>query len=475
VSAEAVLWNALVMLVVVGLPACSVLACTAIVVGRRASADGSVLLGHNEQNAERGRFLNFRKVPRITHKPGRKVTLRGGAKVPQVRRTAAMLWSENPGLVSSDGYLNEWGVAVVSNRCWSREDVRQLEAAGEIVRGGISYMLRRLIAERARTARAGVQLAGELVARVGYAASQSLIIADPTEAWVLAMTPGRHWVAQRVPDHRVVILPNVHIIAEVDLTDESSFLGSPDLVDCAIRRGWYDPAGGRRFRFCDAYARPRDRRMDPRQRTGQSLVTGKRIRPTSDRQLPFSVAPARKLSVRDVIAILRDHGRDSLCGPDVEEGAVFQLRSNLPSDIGSVYWRTSAEPCTSVLTPWYVGVTETPRQYHEPVPLRRALTLKQHFDNSPGRYAPDDTRAWWVFRKLQDKVRTDYDKRAKIVRAVWDEFEAGLFAAQPAVEAEALNRYRRAKPDARHYLTEYCGRTALRAVAKARELIEIGG
>ena len=114
-SAEALLWNALVMLAVVGLPACSVLACTAVVVGRRASADGSVLLGHNEQNGGGGRFLNFRKVPRITHKPGRKVTLRGGAKVPQVRQTAALLWSENPGLVSSDGYLNEWGVAVVSN------------------------------------------------------------------------------------------------------------------------------------------------------------------------------------------------------------------------------------------------------------------------------------------------------------------------------------------------------------------------
>ncbi|HUU58726.1 MAG TPA: C69 family dipeptidase [Phycisphaerae bacterium] len=474
-SAEALLWHTLVMLVVVGLPACSVLACTAVVVGRRASADGSVLLGHNEQNGGRGRFLNFRKVPRITHKPGRKVTLRGGARVPQVRQTAALLWSENPGLVSSDGYLNEWGVAVVSNRCWGRENTRSLEAAGQIVKGGISYMLRRLIAERARTARAGVQLAGELVARVGYAASQTLIIADPAEAWVLAMVPGRHWVAQRVPDDRVVILPNVHIIAEVDLTDESSFLGSPGLVDCAIRRGWYDPAGGTRFRFCDAYARPRDRRMDPRQRRGQSLVTGKRIRPTPDRQLPFSVAPARKLSVADVIAILRNQGRETICAPDVEEGAVFQLRGDLPPGIGALYWRTSAEPCTSVLTPWYVGVMETPRQYHEPVPLRRALTLKHHFDASPGRYAPDEGRAWWVFRKLQDKVRADYEKRVKLVRAVWDEFEAGLFAAQPAVEAEALKLYRRGKSAARDYLTAYCGRAALRAVAKARELIELDG
>ena len=37
--------------------------CYAVIVGREASADGSVLVGHNEQNGGQ-RILNFRRIPR---------------------------------------------------------------------------------------------------------------------------------------------------------------------------------------------------------------------------------------------------------------------------------------------------------------------------------------------------------------------------------------------------------------------------
>ena len=454
----------------VGSFASSANGCYAVVVGKDASTDGAVLLGHNEQNDGR-RFLNFRRVPRIEHKAGQMIKLQGGAQIPQVKESYAFLWSENPGTTYSDGYFNEWGVAVVSDGCPDRsEELQRLEAQGQLIKGGIGYMLRRLIAERAKTAREGVQIAGELIEQVGYPSSRTLVIADSKEAWLLSMSRGKHWVAQRVPDDAVVLLPNVYVIDKVNLKDTSNFLGSHDLVEYATQKGWYNPAGGEKFDFSKAYGQQQKTLMDPRQWRGQCLVTGKDIEKEPDRKLPFSVKPARKLSVGDVVSILRFHGEGSLCSNVTQEAAVFQLRNNMPVDIGCIYWRCSAEPCISILTPWYCGITETPQEYFKPVDVKKNLTLECHFSESPEKFRPDPKMAWWVFKGLQDKVNDDYRDRIAIVRTAFDKYEAKVFVDQPAVEKKAMELYRNNKPVARRYLTGYSRAVALGAVQKAREL-----
>ncbi len=454
----------------VGSFASSVHGCYAVVVGKDASTDGAVLLGHNEQNYG-PRFLNFRKVPRIEHRAGEMIKLQGGAEIPQIRESYAFLWSENPGIAYSDGYLNEWGVAVVSDGCPDRaEELQQLEARGQLVKGGIGYLLRRLIAERAKTAREGVQTAGELIEQVGYPSSRTLVIADSKEAWLLSMSRGKQWVAQRVPDDAVVLLPNVYVIDKVNLNDKSNFLGSPDLIEFAIQKGWYNPAGGGEFDFSKAYGQQQKHVMDERQWRGQCLVTGKDIEKQPDRKLPFSVRPARKLSVKDVISILRFHGEGSLCNNATQEAAVFQLQSNMPVDIGCIYWRCSAEPCSSILTPWYCGITETPKEYYKAVDLEENLTLEYHFSESPDKFKPDAGHAWWIFKVLQDKVNADYRSRIGIVRIECDKYEAGVFAAQPKIEKRAMELYRSNKSAAKRYLTDYSGAVALRAVDEARKL-----
>jgi dipeptidase len=458
------------VILIVGLFASSAIGCYAVVVGKDASADGAVLLGHNEQNYGQ-RFLNFRKIPRIEHKAGEMVRLLGGAEIPQVKESYAFLWSENPGLQYSDGYLNEWGVAVVSDGCPDRaESLQKLQNEGQLVKGGISYLLRRLIAERAKTAREGVRVAGELIEQVGYPSSRTLVIADPREAWLLSMSRGKHWIAQRVPDDGVVLLPNVYVIDNVDLKDTRNFLGSPDLIKYATKKDWYNPAGGERFDFSKSYGQPQKPLMDERQWRGQCLVTGKKIKKEPDRKLPFSVKPSRKLSVKDVVEILRFHGEGSLCNNATQEAAVFQLRSNMSVDIGCIYWRCSAEPCISILTPWYCGINETPQEYYQAVDLKENLTLEWHLSESPEKFKSDTGHAWWIFKELQDTVNTDYRGRIRIVRAECDKYEARIFAAQQKVERKALELYRSDKSAAKRYLTDYSRAVALSAVSKAREL-----
>lgn len=461
----------IISILVAKVPSSPVLGCYTVVVGKDASADGSVIFGHNEQNGG-DRIINLRVIPRIKYNSSEVVKLLRGGTLPEVPETYSFIWSENPGIEFSDTYINEWGVAVASNGCPTREDsYTQLVARGEIVDGGIGYMLRRLIVQRAKTAREGVQIAGELLNRFGYSDSgRTLTIADPNEAWLLSIVRGKHWVAQRVPDDEVALLPNVHIISEIDLNDSENFIGTPDIVDYAIKRGWFNPALGSPFSFRAVYNQSRGDGWDMRQWQGQYLVTGGTIELSHAEQLPFSVKPEKKLTVKDVINILRYHGpRGTICGPQTQEAAVFQLRSWLPPQIGCIYWRTSAEPCSGVLIPWYLGITETPFVYYKPVDLNEHLTLSFHFNPPAGTFDYDPNFAWWAFKTLQDLVN-DHQISMERVRTVFDDFEASAFANQSAIEEEALRLFSRDKELVKLYLTNYSNKLALQAVDMAIEM-----
>ena len=464
----------LMCLLMAMIPASSVLGCFGVVVGKKASEDGSVLFGHNEQDGGK-RILNFRAIPRMKYNYGDVVRLYRGGTLPEIPETNSFIWAENTGLEFSDVYVNEWGVAVGSDGCGTKEDsYDELVARGDIVDGGIGYMLRRLIIQRAKKAREGIKIAGELLAHFGYSDSgRTLVVADPNEGWLLSLVRGKHWIAQRVPDDEVVILPNVHIISEVNLEDTDNFIGAPDIIDYAIKREWYDPASGKPFSFRDAYNPPTQNFWDIRQWRGQSLVTTRTSDLTETKQLQFSVKPDHKLNVTDVINILRYHvPKGSLCAPETLEGAVFQLRNWIPPEVGCVYWRTSAEPCTSVLTPWYIGITEVPETYHKPVDINEHLSLEHHFNPPEGTFDYDPQHTWWTFRRLQDLVNSDYQAYIKKVREVWDEYEGKLLADQSVVEDKVLNLFSKDKDQARSYLTDYSRDVAMKATGVANEMYD---
>lgn len=447
-------------------------ACDAIIVGRAASADGSVLVGHNEENAL-DRVLEFHKIPRQQHPSGSVVRLKLGGQLDEVPETWALLWSENPELSFSDGYLNEWGVAVVSVQCLTREDSYEaLVARGEIRDGGIGVMLRRLAALRAKTAGEAVDLMGRLIQRFGYVDSgRSYVVADPNEAWLFEVVRGRRWVAQRVPDDKVVVLPARHVIGEVDLSDRKNFRGSPDLVSYAVARGWFDPSQGEAFSFRKVYQTAQRQAPDRRHFRGQQLVAGKLGDWPPREPLPFAVTPCKKFTVGDVIAVMRDDkGIAPFFDKSTQEAAVFQLRSRMPREIGCIYWRTSGRPDVSVLTPWYVGVTSTPENYGRRADVATLLSLEHHFQPPAGTFDLDPQRAWWKFKTLAQLVDDDYARRWPIVQAAWSALENRAFQKQPSLEAEVLKLWQKSPEEARTRLTRYCADLAAEAGGQADRL-----
>ena len=439
-------------------------ACFSIVVGKKASADGFVIMAHNEDDTP-PQIVNHHKVPRQTHAPGEKVKLLNGGQLDQVEQTWAYIWSEMPGMLFSDSYINEWGVSIASDNCPSRED------KPEITDGGIGYMLRRLVAERAKTAREGVLLAGKLVEQFGYIDSgRTYIICDPQEGWLFSVVNGKHWLAQRVGDNEVAMIANTYTIRHVDLSDTSIFLGSKDIIEYARSRGWYNPQKDGPFDFAAAYANPGAASHPSnlnRQRTGLNYVSAAPI--AAGRMLPFSVVPRQQISVAMLMQVLRHDNQSKAIGSSMppassEEGIcricsgatqtsfVAQLRATVPLDIGIVYWVCLASPGTSFYIPFHFGISDFPVGFCADSQQPSA----QFYDaqvSSP--FKADTLRAFWTFSNFRDKVDLASPVVVAQVRTRAEEIEKNAFARQGTIEESARWLYTKDKTAAGKVLYDY--------------------
>ncbi len=344
---------------------------------------------------------------------------------------------------------------------------------------------------------------------------------------------GKKWIAARVPDDKVVILPNVNVIREVNLNDTLNFLASPDIIEFAVKKGWYDPKSGKPFDFKKAYDKKTESpftdkyNCDARQWRGQCLVTEKYIElPVNSDGLPFAVTPARKLTVMDMKRILSDHLEGTefdlsnklyenknnllpqtticnapktldnsfsdtlykyingsphnlmnsiegmICDKTHQEGAVFQLRNWLPAEIGCIYWRTTAAPCSSVLTPWYLGINQTPDAYRKNYKIEDNVKYDFHFNPPLGTFDYDPDKAFWIFNEVEVLTDINYGKLIRKVRPVYNNLENKIISSQQDVEKKALDLYKTDKAQARKFLTEYSADVAQQAISLAKNLIK---
>ena len=351
--------------------------CFTVLVGRGASADGSVIVAHNED--DRGEIVvNLRKIAPRDYGAPQKVDLGNGGSYEPDGKTAGFLWIEATTQEFADSFINEHGVLITSDSCPSRV------TAEDYTDGGIGWMLRRLVAEKATSAREAVRLAGALVERYGYRASgRTYSIADKNEAWMLALLRGRRWYAERVPDGEVAVIPNHFTIREIHPDDPDRFMGSRDIVEYAKANGWYDEAKDGPFDFKTAFERPSTREPAAdgnalRHWRGLSLLTGKTWELRRD--YPFSVVPAGKVTPESLITILRDHYEGTeydatdgyktgtpnrtkfrtICTASTINAFVVSLGGKRPAPLSTAIWLALGKPDTTVFLPLYYGVGTLP-------------------------------------------------------------------------------------------------------------------
>ncbi|HOO77412.1 MAG TPA: C69 family dipeptidase [bacterium] len=508
--------------------------CTTMVVTPGASADGSMIVTHSDDNEMADQRLvyvpardwpagalrpvyasasptgdltryNTYEYPRLVDPDRAAAYATAGFPrsvplgfIPQVSHTYAYF----DGIY---GIMNEHQLMFGECTSGSKTDGTLPEAGKRIF---YSAELSRVALERCRTAREAVDLMGELIDEYGFwGTGETLPVADPEEAWVMEMCPspegtGGLWVARKIPDGEVFAAANEFRIREID-PDDSGTLYSRNLFDVARRQGWWRPEDGPldwlKAASLGEYNHPYyslRRVWRIQDRIAPSLKLGPWVENGFTRAYPFTVKPDRLLSVREVMDLYRDH----------YEGTEFDMTVGMaagpfgnPYRYFGPYDRSgdTADPSARRQGAWersisvyyqgYVTVCQGRRKYPDPIggicwygADRGAETCYVPFfagvtavPEPFWNYTPWEFQpesAWWIFNFVSNWSTIKYSYMIKDIEQAQEELESGELSALAAAEPAALDLYRKNPEQACAYLTDFCSANAAQVLAAWKRL-----
>ena len=465
-------------------------ACTNILVSKGASADGSCMISYAADSHTLFGELYFR--PAADWPEGAMLDVREWdtgkylGQIPQVRHTYQTV-----------GNMNEHQLIIGESTFGGRPEL--YDSTGIMDYGSLIYVA----LQRARTAREAIDIIVDLANTYGYCSSgESFSIADKDEVWVMELIgkgfrasedgnarKGIVWVARRLPDGYICAHANQSRISTFPLDDPENCLYSPDVISFAREMGYFD-GRDEDFSFCDAY-NPLNfgsmRGCEARAWAAFNILcdgqftfedeNGNLVTRNSydyidyamgydaSKRFPLFVRPERKLTVKDVADVMRDHYEGTPMDMTTDIGAggnalpyrwrpmdfeyegqlyvneraiatqqtgfwfVGQSRGWLPDVIGGLLWFGTDDAATSYLTPIYTNITKVPECFAEG-------------NGSMLEYSP--TSAFWICNRVANSCYRMYNIMAPVVREKADSFEEGQMAVIPDIDSQALDLYRKA-------------------------------
>ena len=471
-------------------------ACSNLIVGKKASVDGSVMVSYNADDY--GMFGHLCHYPAGTHPKG---TMRkiydwdSGMYHGEIE--------EAPVTYNVIGNINEFQLSIGETTYGGREEM--VDSTGILDYGSLIYVT----LQRAKTAREAISVMTSLVEKYGYnSEGETFSICDPNEAWIMEMqgtgagSKGVVWVAMRIPDDAICAHANQSRIGKFNMKDKKNVLYSKNVISYARKMGWFNGKdsdfswkntyafpdfSGRRF--CDArvwsffnhYADDFDRYLP--------WALGK---DKDAEDMPLWIVPNRKLSVADVENGMRDHYEGTALALDTTSigGGIYempyrptpltftvdgkqyfnerpistqqtaftfvsQLRSWLPREIGGVLWFGNDDANMVAYTPVYCGNTVQPACYN----TKGADAVTFSSDN-----------AFWLCNMVSNMVYPRYSQLFPELKAVRDSLETSYFANQTSIEKQAADLYQTDKAAALKLLNNYSNTKADEMLASWKHL-----
>lgn len=470
-------------------------ACTSFLVGKKASADGSVMITYAADS--HNLYGELYHWPAVKWPKGSMLEIREWdsnkplGKIPQVEETYNVV-----------GNMNEHQVAITESTFGGRPELE--DSTGIMDYGSLIYVA----LQRAKSAREAIHIMTSLVKEHGYYSSgESFSIADKNEAWIMEMigkgvgNKGAVWVAIRIPDDCISAHANQSRIQQIPFDDKENCMYSPDVVSFAREKGYFNgkdkdfsftkaycPYDFSALRGCEARVWAFMRKYDKSLDAYLPFLKGE-----SDKPMPLYVKADRKLTLQDVKNGMRDHyegtefcmTNDAGMGPYkvpyrwrpmtfkvdgqeyVNERAIAtqqtgfvlcaQLRNWLPDAIGGVLWFGVDDAATAVFTPMYGSIKETPECFR--VGNGDMMTFSW-------------TSAFWIHNWVANMAYSKYSFMIEDIKPVQKELELGFEAMQPSIDKAAADMYAKNPEEAVKFLTWYSTTEANRSTARWKQLGE---
>lgn len=398
--------------------------CTSILIGKKASIDGSIMIGRNEDaKAAWPKKLVVHPHGSLSTKfvskdTGLKLTLPSNS----ARYTATPEWTSKYGLFEEDG-INEYNVAMSATE--SAYSNQLVLGADPLVKHGLNEeAMVTVVLPFVKTAREGVQRLGGLVAKYGTGETNGVLFSDDNEAWYLETGAGHYWVAQRIPDDCYAVVANQLSIQVIDFNDSDNFMFHPGIQKFVDENNLNPHPDTFNFRDIFGTADQSDAVYNtPRVWYGHQMFNPDSCQGETPESmnLPFLVKPERKLSLVDAENYLSSHyegtpydplGKDSrgkLYRPislaKTQESHILQTnRQGL-----DIHWLAMGVANESTYVPFFQGVD------HVAAPYRR------------GKLPAQLNSAYWIFKHASVLVDSHLHDFLPYLRDVQKDCQSHLF------------------------------------------------
>ena len=451
-------------------------ACTNLIVGKKASVDGSVICTYNCDSFGFASALSYSQPGK--HEKGEMIAIQRWRSdqvfyIPQAEYTYAVV-----------GLMNEKQVSIVETTWGGRKELQDPD-------GWMDYFsLMNLALQRSASAREAIAVMDRLCRDYGYnATGESFAVCDKDEAWIMELIgkgPGRKgavWVARRLPDDCITAYANSSRIQQFPqakkadkklgfcITPDGETMYSADVISFAREMGYYDgPDSG--FSFREAYGPMNFSKVRACEARVWSFFRHHFSHEEMDKYLPFLdgdftqydhlplwIKPDAPVSYRDIQNDMRDHYEgtaldmtaDVSAGPwaspyrnqpvsfESSDGTpmfrerpigcqqsgmtmVCRMRSSLPDAVGGITYFNLDDASMVAYVPVYCGINRIPD------PFRRENNNIREFSTKS---------AFWMCNFVANMVYPRYSAMIGDLRDAQTELEDYYEAQQSEVDAKA--------------------------------------
>lgn len=368
--------------------------CTTILVGKKASYDGSTIIARNDDGSfefkhqvvvkpEKQKRVYKSKIGHLELKlednpikytmiPTYPDTTRGiwpaaGINEANVAMTATETITSNPLVLADDPLLT-----------YQKATKNKKEVSGGIGEEDLVYIVLPYI----RSAKEGVYRVGELLEKYGTYESNGMAFADENEIWWLETIGGHNFIAVRVPDDKVVIMSNRFGLDYFDFDDantkQENCICSKGLKEFVIKNHLVTGMNGKinpRVAFGSATDHDRAYNTPRSWYLYNYFVKDSKYTPL-DYDIPFMLTPENKVTIQDIKYLLSSYfqntkfnpyGNDKEAGvyrcigvPNTDDSAILQIRGYMPDKIKGVEWLTLGGSSFTACAPFYCNVDSFP-------------------------------------------------------------------------------------------------------------------
>lgn len=363
--------------------------CTTILVGKKASVDGSTMIARNEDGEGPLNLQKFVVIqPEAQPKHYQAVLSKFNLDLPD----NPLRYTSTPNALSDDGI---WGAAGINSENIAMSATETITTNSRIL--GIDPLNPDGLGEEdmltitlpyIHSAKEGVQRLGALIEKYGTYETNGIAFSDQEDVWYFETIAGHHWSAIRIPDDAYVVAPNRMNIDTFDFDSEDT-LYAKDLPDIIEKYHLNPDKDTVNLRHIFGSATIKDTHYNnPRAWYGQKYFNPEFETQPEDQDLPFICRTSHKITVEDIKWVLSSHYQNTpfdvygTLGTPAQkklyrpiginrnqELHILQIRNDVPAAIAGIHWLAYGPNTFNAVIPFYANVNETPVCYENTTAL----------------------------------------------------------------------------------------------------------